>query len=249
MSTQVKPTFFELLRQSLQDVEGGYDLLASKFDATPYITPEVILRPFFKQLQEEKGAFEAGIDVCCGTGAASVHLSKLCSKQFTALDLSQGMLDQCKRKLQEQAAEVDLNFIKANALDMPFKEQFDVAVSFGAFGHIPVEEEDNFIRQVHKILKPGGHFFFITSGPLPWWSRSLWRQRIFNFVIGIRNLIIRPKFIMYYLTFRLPKVKEQLEANGFEVKVLELDFKDEKEFLSDLMTVKYYKMVSARKLG
>ena len=248
MSSQAKPTFFELLWQSLQDVEGGYDLLAPKFDATPYITPEVILRPFFKQLVLEKGAFDSGIDICCGTGAASVHLSKLCRKQFTALDLSQGMLDQCETKLQQFEINAAREFVKANALDMPFENRFDVAISFGAFGHIPVEEEENFIRQIYKILKPGGQFFFITSGPLPWWSRSLWRQRVFNFVIGIRNLIIRPKFIMYYLTFRLPKVKEQLEANGFEVEVHELDFKEEKEYLSDLMTVKYYRMVAAKKL-
>ena len=95
MSLKTKPTFFELLQQSLQDVEGGYDLLAPKFDQSPYITPEVILGPFFQKIRAENNACDSGIDICSGTGAASMHLVKLCQKQFTALDLSQEMLNQC----------------------------------------------------------------------------------------------------------------------------------------------------------
>lgn len=242
-----KPTFFELLRQSLQDVEGGYDLLAPKFDASRYITPEAILVPFFKKLKRDMGSFRKGIDICCGTGAASVHLLKLCKDSFTALDLSQGMLVQCQRKIEKQKPSIPCHFIKANALEMPFEEAFDVAVSFGAFGHIPVKEENRFIQQIYKILKPGGHFYFITTKQLPWYSRSLWRQRLFNWIISIRNFLIKPPFIMYYLTFRLPKVHQQLESAGFLVEVWEEVLYSDKENISDLLPLKYFKMVKATK--
>ena len=247
---KAKPTFLELLQQSLQDVEGGYDLIAQKFDQSRYITPKEILEPFFEKLKKERGAFDSGIDICCGTGAASSYLVQLCQKKFTALDLSQGMLDQCEKKISELNLLDRTFFVKSNALNIPFEDQFDVAVSFGAFGHILVSEEKQFIAQVHKILKPGGQFFFITFGQLPFWSLSLWCQRIFNGILRIRNLIIRPKFIMYYLTFRLPEVKDKLEAGGFKVKVMdEFHLTTDKEKWSDLLPLKYYKMVVAEKKG
>ena len=244
-----KPTFFELLKQSLQNVEGGYDLLAPKFDQSRYITPEEILHPFFKKLNEEKGKFDKGIDICCGTGAASIHLAHLCQKEIVALDLSQGMLEQCKTKLQQIAPTLKKTFVKANALDIPFENEFDIAVSFGAFGHILEEEETLFIAQIHKVLKPGGHFFFITTSALPFWSISLWRQRIFNGILRIRNFLVKPEFIMYYLTFRLPLVQEKLEAGGFKVQVLEDFYINRKaNKIADLLPLKYFKLVIAEKL-
>jgi hypothetical protein len=44
------PTLRELLVQALSSTERGYDLLASKFDYTPFRTPEAILRPAMAQL-------------------------------------------------------------------------------------------------------------------------------------------------------------------------------------------------------
>jgi hypothetical protein len=37
------PSARELARQALSSVEGGYDLLASKFDHTPFRTPDGVL--------------------------------------------------------------------------------------------------------------------------------------------------------------------------------------------------------------
>ena len=243
------PTYLELFRQAMQNVEGGYDLLAPKFDSTRYKTPEAILEPFFREVSEQIGSVKHGIDICCGTGAASIHLLKLCEEQITALDISQGMLDQCRHKVLRLEPGLETSFMKADALNIPLEGTCDLAVSFGAFGHIPVRDEARFIQQVHKILKPGGHFFFITTEVLPWWSRSFWRKSAFNVVLRLRNLLFRPKFIMYYMTFQLPKVKYQLEKAGFEVAVLDTTrFGENAADISDLTPLKYFKMVKARKI-
>jgi len=248
MSQTSKPTFFELLQQSLQDVEGGYDLLAPKFDQSPYVTPDFILQPFFERIKKEERDFKNGIDICSGTGAASLDLAKICSENFTALDLSQGMLDQCEQKINATHPSTQLSFVKGDALDMPFKNEFDIAVSFGAFGHILEKDQIKFIQQVHQVLKPGGVFYFVTTEKLPWWSWSLWKAKIFNGVIHVRNLLYSPKFIMYYLTFRLPEVKHQFEDVGFEVEILEdVNFQMHGDQVIDLMALKYFKMVKAIK--
>ena len=37
------PTILELMRQALASTERGYDLIAPKFDHTPFRTPEPVL--------------------------------------------------------------------------------------------------------------------------------------------------------------------------------------------------------------
>ncbi|MCM2386961.1 SAM-dependent methyltransferase, partial [Streptomyces sp. CWNU-1] len=43
MFTSSGPTFRELTVQALSSIERGYDLLAPKFDATPFRTPDRLL--------------------------------------------------------------------------------------------------------------------------------------------------------------------------------------------------------------
>src|SRR5437899_5670042 len=63
------PSFFELARQALSSTERGYDLLAPKFDYTPFRTPQWLLDAVAEPLRE-MGPFRSGLDLCCGTGAA-----------------------------------------------------------------------------------------------------------------------------------------------------------------------------------
>lgn len=35
----------------------------------------------------------------------------------------------------------------------------------------------------------------------------------------VRNVLLRPPFVMYYLTFLLPEVTEELRRQGFDVEV------------------------------
>jgi hypothetical protein len=58
----------ELAMQALSSVEGGYDLLAPKFDHTVFRTPDGVLDATAGALRP-RGPFGRGLDVCCGTGA------------------------------------------------------------------------------------------------------------------------------------------------------------------------------------
>jgi len=107
---------------------------------------------------------------------------------------------------------------------MPFDAAFDVAVCFGAFGHILPCDEGRFVAQVAQVLRPGGRFVFVTSYMPPLWSPTYWLARGFNGAMRLRNLLLAPPFIMYYLTFLLPDVKALLEAHGFDVEVRESAF-------------------------
>jgi hypothetical protein len=75
------------------------------------------------------------------------------------------------------------------------------------------------------VLRPGGRFVFITTHMPPLISPSYWFSRLFNAAMRVRNFLIKPEFIMYYLTFLLPEVEKLLQCHGFAVEVRDMGFK------------------------
>lgn len=208
------PTFLELMKQALSSTEHGYDLLAPKFDKTPFRTPDAIL----ERMAERIGPVDSALDVCCGTGAAMRWLRPLCKTRVVGLDGSQGMLDEAARRLADAPGTARIELVRGDALDMPFREDVDVATCVGAFGHILEKDEPRFLASIHRALKPGGRFVFVT-GELPSLIEpSWWMARGFNAAMRVRNALLKPEFVMYYLTFTWPAIWRKLERAGFRTK-------------------------------
>jgi SAM-dependent methyltransferase len=217
------PTFYELAVQALSSTERGYDLLAPKFDYTPFRTPQEILDAVGAQLQP-LAPFGSALDLCCGTGAGLRMLRPLCRERVVGLDMSRGMLEVCRQRTADAPGTAPVELVRGNALALPFGQVFDLVVSFGAFGHILRRDEPRFVSEIFRVLRPGGRFVFVTS---PWpavWSLTYWLARGFNTAMRVRNFLIRPPFIMYYLTFLLPEVEDLLRRHGFAVEVGPLGF-------------------------
>ena len=207
------PTFLELMRQALASTERGYDLIAPKFDHTPFRTPDHVLEAMVQAIGPERSIGSA-LDVCCGTGAAMQHLRALCTERVVGLDFSQGMLDEARRRVAAAPGEAAVELRRGDALALPFDAEFDVVTSVGAFGHIVPEDEDRFVAGIARALKPGGRFVFATGEMPPLTSRWWWVARTFNGVMRVRNALLKPEFIMYYLTFQWPQVRAVLERHG-----------------------------------
>ena len=209
------PTLVELLRQALASTPQGYDMLAPKFDATPFRTPDAVLEPSIAAI----GRMDSALDLCCGTGAAMQFLRPLCRERLVGIDFSPGMLAEAQKKVTLCEGSAALEFVEGDVLTMRFHEEFDVATCFGALGHILPQDERTFIRRTHDALRPGGRFVFITGDCPPLLSPSRVVAHAFNGVMRIRNAIKKPPFIMYYLTFLLPDVVPVLQQEGFTVEV------------------------------
>lgn len=214
------PTFWELMKQALSSTEHGYDLLAPKFDHTPFRTPDELLK-VVPRFIGGPGSIERAVDVCCGTGAAMRFLRPLCKEMVIGVDMSRGMMEEARRRLADSEGSARVEFVRADALDLPFEEQFDVATCFGAFGHILEDDEPHFVVSIARVLRPGGRFVFVTGELPPVTSPALWVARGFNAAMRVRNAVIKPEFVMYYLTFLLPRAKRLLESQGFTVEVHE----------------------------
>jgi SAM-dependent methyltransferase len=209
------PSVRELAVQALSSVEGGYDMLAPKFDHTPFRTPDGVLDAAADALRP-LGPFGPGLDVCCGTGAGMRVLTSVCQGRLTGVDFSAGMLAQARR------AYPDAQWVRADVRAAPFTGAFDLAVSFGALGHFLPAERPALFAGVYRALRPGGVFAFPLGAPQRITSRWYWALLGFDLAMRARNVLWRPPFVMYYRTCPLYTVRDDLTASGFTVTTVPL---------------------------
>ncbi|MEV5413120.1 class I SAM-dependent methyltransferase [Thermopolyspora sp. NPDC052614] len=209
------PSLLELTVQALSSVERGYDLLAPKFEHTPFRTPDAVLDATADALRP-LGPYGRGLDVCCGTGAGLRILKDLCREDVTGVDFSAGMLAQARR------THPDAALVRADVRALPFAGDFDLAVTFGALGHFLPAERPALFAGVYRALRPGGLFAFPLGAPLPVASLRYWMLLGFDLVMRVRNAVWRPPFVMYYGTCPLHAVRADLVGAGFAVTTVSL---------------------------
>lgn len=96
------------------------------------------------------------LDVATGTGDFAIGLyDKIHPQQVVGIDLSQGMLDVARRKVEKRGLQDAITLQQGDCLAMPFKDgEFDaVTVAFGVrnFEHLLQG-----YQQMHRVLAPGG---------------------------------------------------------------------------------------------
>lgn len=207
------PTFWELARQALSSTEGGYDLLAPKFDYTPFRSPDEILVPVARYVEERPPT--RALDLCTGTGAMLAALGPVCRERAVGLDFSRGMLREAHRKLGRATP-----LVCATAEAPPFEGRFDLVTCSSALGHFRGRERE-LVAGVGRVLAPGGRFVFVTSRKPRRLSRHYVLSAAFNAAMHLRNAVWSPAFVMFYLTFLLEDARALLESAGFDVAVVE----------------------------
>jgi len=217
MFTAQGPTLRELAAQALSSVEHGYDLLAPKFDRTPFRTSDALLESVTAALRPI-GPFGAGLDICCGTGAGMRVLRQVCRERAVGVDFSAGMLAEATATASPTAGPA-LSWVRADARALPFAPVFDLAVSFGAFGHFLPRERPSLFTQAYDALRPGGCFAFPVPAPPGPGSSLYWKLLGFDVAMRVRNALWRPTFVMYYRTFPLSDVLTDLGRAGFTVEL------------------------------
>ncbi|MEN0065269.1 MAG: class I SAM-dependent methyltransferase [Myxococcota bacterium] len=203
------PSFAELLQQALSSTRGGYDLLAPKFDRTPFRTPDDVIGRVVERISDRP--IGMALDLCCGTGAGLGALDAI-AEVAIGIDFSPGMIATGRERLAGQP----VHFVRGDALALPFGERFDLVTSFGAMGHFEPIDQPTLFAEVARILRPGGRFVTITSERPPPWRRDYWILRGFNAVMRVRNALVSPPFIMYYLHFDLPVAVGRMVEAGLD---------------------------------
>ena len=216
------PTFFELAAQAWSSTERGYDLLAPKFNYTPFCTPDEVIERTLQQALGCEGV-DCALDVCCGTGGAMRLLKPRCRARLVGIDFSPGMLQVAEQLVGEAEGTPQPQFQCGNVLEMTFDQEFDLAVCFGALGHILPADQDQFVDRIHAALKPSGKFALVTCERPSRLSLRYWFARGFNGAMHVRNRLHAPPFVMFYLKFLVADAIRLLERHGFDVVVTDSD--------------------------
>ncbi|MBP7737557.1 MAG: class I SAM-dependent methyltransferase [Spirochaetes bacterium] len=106
------------------------------------------------------------LDIGCGTGRHAIELSKR-GYRITGVDLSESQLARAREKAAKENLAID--FRRHDARDLPFKEEFDLAIML-CEGGFPLMETDEMNYQIlqsaARSLKPKGKLIFTTLNGL-----------------------------------------------------------------------------------
>lgn len=98
------------------------------------------------------------LDLCTGTGdLAGLLKEKYHEVQIIGVDFSEKMLEIARKK------HPDIEFLEADCTKLPFNnESFDLCVI--SFGLRNIEEMEKALKEIYRVLKPGGIFINIDLG-------------------------------------------------------------------------------------
>jgi len=106
------------------------------------------------------------LDIACGTGRHAIELARR-GYRVTAFDLSEGQLKRAREKAAEAGVEVE--FLRRDATEPHFKQEFDAAIMFceGAFPLMETDEKNHAVlRCAGAALRPGGKLLLTTLNAL-----------------------------------------------------------------------------------
>ena len=109
------------------------------------------------------------LELGCGEGRGVELLAPLASS-YIGIDKIKPIVDELRKKFP------DYEFLDGVFPPFPFKEnQFDTIVTFQVIEHVKKDEE--FIREIHRVLKPGGTALITTPNIKMTLSRNPWHIR------------------------------------------------------------------------
>jgi demethylmenaquinone methyltransferase / 2-methoxy-6-polyprenyl-1,4-benzoquinol methylase len=166
------------------------------------------------------------LDLCCGTGDLAFALAREGPARVLGADFAHDMLVRANQKAAHfQNANASQNhslkFFEADALRLPFaNESFDLVAS--AFGFRNLANYEAGLREIHRVLKPGGTVAILEfTEPPDTFSGNLYRWYCRRVLPRIGGLISGDSATYAYLPksitrfFRPPELAALMSSVGF----------------------------------
>ena len=132
-----------------------------------------------EHLSEARGELLSGVtgkilEIGFGTGLNLPHYPPG-TESITTVDVNPGMQALATRRIEESSIAVDTRVLDGEQLPME-DETFDSAVSTWTLCSIRNAEQA--LREVYRVLKPGGRFFFLEHGLSPEPAVRRWQHAL-----------------------------------------------------------------------
>lgn len=105
------------------------------------------------------------LDIATGTGDLAINLAETDAENIVGFDISPGMLTIGKEKIKNKNLDSKIDMILGDSENMPFNDNSFDAITV-AFGVRNFETLENGLKEILRVLKPGGIFVILeTSMP------------------------------------------------------------------------------------
>ncbi|CCI81669.1 bifunctional demethylmenaquinone methyltransferase/2-methoxy-6-polyprenyl-1,4-benzoquinol methylase UbiE [Lactobacillus hominis] len=152
-----------------KDVHDLFSRVAPNYDKMNDLislgTQRLWRKKLFKKLAVKPGDF--ALDLCCGTGDLTIALAQQVgpSGNVVGLDFNEDMLALAYDKVLTAGVEKEVQLRQADAMNLPYEDESFNIVTIG-FGLRNVPDANQVLREVYRVLKPGGKFAVLeTSQP------------------------------------------------------------------------------------
>jgi glycogen synthase len=152
------------------------------------------------------------LDVGCGPGRFVAPLAA--HHAMTGCDLSEDMLEEARRN-----APADVRLVQADARSLPFGDgEFDGLLALDLLTHLP--EPAAAIRELARVVRPGGMLVFDSSNASPWWvlaypSYVSWRPH--RLVATMRRQGVLPEWVDLVRHHRADEIRAAIAGCGLRL--------------------------------
>lgn len=105
------------------------------------------------------------LDIATGTGDLAILFAKTSASEIIGLDISQGMLDIGKKKIEAQKLDTKIQMVLGDGENIPYADNYFDVITV-AYGVRNFEHLEKGLSEILRTLKPGGQFIILeTSVP------------------------------------------------------------------------------------
>lgn len=185
------------LQPSRQDVHRMFDRIAGRYDLLNRLLSmrrDVAWRKKVGRLLPDKKSITL-LDLATGTGDLILSLMNQnnCIDSGVGLDMSSGMLDIAQKKINSSDLKNKLTLVRSDASSIPFAGRSFDAVTI-AFGIRNVIDVNVALKEMHRVLKPGGKVLILEFSLPP-------------------NRLIRSAY-MFYFRHILPRIGSVISGDS-----------------------------------
>lgn len=177
-----------------------FDNIAPRYDLLNHVLSlkiDVLWRRLLVHMMAA-GRPQRVLDVATGTGDLAIAIHRGTGAQVTGLDLSQQMLNVGTEKIKNAGLSTGIRMMKGDAENLPFQDDTFDAVSV-AFGVRNFENLEIGLREMRRVVKPGGSVFILEFSQVEGILRPLYQFYFKNILPRIGRLVSRDNRAYTYL--------------------------------------------------